>query len=276
MRFSKMHGLGNDFMIVDGITQNIAFTRKTICRLSDRRYGVGFDQLLLVELSERFGIDFNYRIFNANGQEVNQCGNGVRCLGSFVKIKKLTYKNIVYVSTRTRCMMLSFIRDDYIKVNMGEPDFCPARVPFKACKIENSYVLYVAGQAMLCGVVSIGNPHCIILVDNADIVNVTAIGALLSQNPRFPEETNVGFMQIVNYNHIRLRVYERGVGETQSCGSGACAAVAVGIQRGLLSEQVNVDLLGGALLINWKGVGHALYMTGSATHVYDGDISLNF
>ncbi|MBG6249196.1 MULTISPECIES: diaminopimelate epimerase [Symbiopectobacterium] len=276
MQFAKMHGLGNDFMVVDAVTQNVYFSPELIRRLSDRQRGVGFDQLLVVEPPYDPELDFHYRIFNADGSEVAQCGNGARCFARFVRIKGLTNKRDIAVSTHTGRMVLSVTDDELVRVNMGEPDFEPQRVPFRAAKAEKTYILRASYNTVLCGVVSMGNPHCVIQVDDVDTANVETLGPVLESHERFPERVNVGFMQIVDSSHIRLRVYERGAGEgeTQACGSGACAAVAVGIQQGLLADEVRVSLPGGDLDIHWKGVWHPLYMTGPATHVYDGFIHL--
>ncbi|MCW2479072.1 diaminopimelate epimerase [Candidatus Symbiopectobacterium sp. NZEC135] len=274
MQFAKMHGLGNDFMVVDAVTQNVYFSPELIRRLADRHRGVGFDQLLVVEPPYDPELDFHYRIFNADGSEVAQCGNGARCFARFVRIKGLTNKRDIAVSTHTGRMVLSVTDDELVRVNMGEPDFEPQRVPFRAAKAEKTYILRANDHTVLCGVVSMGNPHCVIQVDDVDTANVETLGPVLESHERFPERVNVGFMQIVDRSHIRLRVYERGAGETQACGSGACAAVAVGIQQGLLADEVRVSLPGGDLDIHWKGVGHPLYMTGPATHVYDGFIHL--
>ncbi|MGX8940835.1 diaminopimelate epimerase [Symbiopectobacterium sp. Eva_TO] len=274
MQFAKMHGLGNDFMVVDAVTQNVYFSPELIRRLSDRHRGVGFDQLLVVEPPYDPELDFHYRIFNADGSEVAQCGNGARCFARFVRIKGLTNKRDIAVSTHTGRMVLSVTDDELVRVNMGEPDFEPQRVPFRAAKAEKTYILRANDNTVLCGVVSMGNPHCVIQVDDVDTANVETLGPVLESHERFPERVNVGFMQIIDRSHIRLRVYERGAGETQACGSGACAAVAVCIQQGLLADEVRVSLPGGDLDIHWKGVGHPLYMTGPATHVYDGFIHL--
>ena len=274
MQFSKMHGLGNDFVVVDGITQNVFFTSETIQRLADRHRGIGFDQLLLVEPPYDPELDFHYRIFNADGSEVSQCGNGARCFARFVTLKGLTNKKDIAVSTQKGNMVLTVKDDNQIRVNMGEPIWEPAKIPFTANKFEKNYILRTDIQTVLCGAVSMGNPHCVVQVDDIQTANVEQLGPLLESHERFPERVNAGFMQIINKEHIKLRVYERGAGETQACGSGACAAVAVGIMQGLLSNRVQVDLLGGSLIIEWNGVGHPLYMTGEATHVYDGFITL--
>ncbi|OBU11915.1 diaminopimelate epimerase [Morganella psychrotolerans] len=274
MQFTKMHGLGNDFMVVDAITQNIYFSPELICRLADRHTGVGFDQLLVVEAPYDPELDFHYRIFNADGSEVAQCGNGARCFARFVRLKGLTNKRDIRVSTQSGRMVLSLTDDDNVRVNMGVPEFDPAQVPFRAVKEEKTYIIRAAERTILCGVVSMGNPHCVIRVENTEVAEVDVIGPVLESHERFPERVNIGFMQILAPDHLRLRVYERGVGETQACGSGACAAVAVGIRQGLLADNVRVDLPGGRLFISWEGEGKPLFMTGPATHVFDGVIHL--
>ncbi|AKL41453.1 MULTISPECIES: diaminopimelate epimerase [Serratia] len=274
MQFSKMHGLGNDFMVVDAVTQNVYFSPELIRRLADRHLGVGFDQMLVVEPPYDPELDFHYRIFNADGSEVAQCGNGARCFARFVRLKGLTNKRDIRVSTQTGRMVLSVTDDDLVCVNMGEPNFDPQAVPFRAAKAEKTYIMRVAEQTVLCGVVSMGNPHCVLQVDDVKTAKVELLGPVLEGHERFPERANIGFMQVVSRDHIKLRVYERGAGETQACGSGACAAVAVGIQQELLSEEVHVELPGGSLHIRWKGPGNPLFMTGPATHVYDGFIHL--
>ncbi|VTT27769.1 diaminopimelate epimerase [Klebsiella pneumoniae] len=274
MQFSKMHGLGNDFMVVDAVTQNVYFSPELIRRLADRHLGIGFDQLLIVEPPYDPDLDFHYRIFNADGSEVAQCGNGARCFARFVRLKGLTNKSDIRVSTQNGRMVLSVNQDELVCVNMGEPNFEPQQVPFRANKAESIYLMRAAEQTIMCGVVSMGNPHCVLQVESIQTATVEVLGPVLESHERFPERVNVGFMEVVSREHIRLRVYERGAGETQACGSGACAAVAVGIQQALLSEKVRVDLPGGTLHIAWKGPGHPLYMTGPATHVYDGFIHL--
>ncbi|MGV3345477.1 diaminopimelate epimerase [Enterobacteriaceae bacterium LUAb1] len=274
MQFSKMHGLGNDFMVVDAVTQNVYFSPELIRRLSNRHLGIGFDQLLIVEPPYDPDLDFHYRIFNADGSEVAQCGNGARCFAHFVRLRGLTNRTDIRVSTQAGRMTLSVTADDQICVDMGEPDFEPSKVPFRANKAENIYLLRVHEQTLMFGVVSMGNPHCIIQVDSVKNAQVELFGPAIACHERFPERVNVSFMEVINRDHIRLRVYERGAGETQACGSGACAAVASGIQQGLLAENVCVDLPGGTLHIAWKGPGHSLFMTGPATHVYDGIVHL--
>lgn len=274
MQFSKMHGLGNDFMVVDAVTQSLYFSPELIRRLADRHLGIGFDQLLVVEPPYDPELDFHYRIFNADGSEVAQCGNGARCFARFVRLKGLTNKSEIRVSTHSGQMNLSITDEGQIRVNMGEPEFQPQKIPFRAQKAEKLYLMRVAENTVMCGVVSMGNPHCVIQVADVKSAAVETLGPLLENHERFPQRVNVGFMEKIDHEHIHLRVYERGVGETQACGSGACAAVAVGIQLGELAETVRVHLTGGTLQIHWKGVGHPLYMTGPATHVYDGLIYL--
>lgn len=274
MNFSKMHGLGNDFVVIDNITQNVHLSPETIKRLSNRYTGIGFDQLLLVEPPYSPDTDFHYRIFNADGSEVEQCGNGARCFARFVRLKGLTKKRILKVSTQKGIIVLTVNADETVRVNMGIPSFEPNQIPFKAVKAEKTYIMRVKEQTILCGVASMGNPHCVIQVDDVKTAQVMTLGPILESHERFPEKANIGFMQLIDRNNIHLRVFERGVGETMACGTGACAAVAVGINQGILDECVKVNLPGGVLLIEWKGEGSDLFMTGSATHVFDGFISL--
>jgi diaminopimelate epimerase len=271
--FSKMHGLGNDFMVVDCVTQNIFFSPDLIRRLANRHTGVGFDQLLVVEAPYDPESDFHYRIFNADGSEVEQCGNGARCFARFVRMKGLTNKYTINVSTKKGKMVLKVENDDQITVNMGEPEFEPSKIPFKAKQVEKTYILRSGDSTLFCGAVSMGNPHVVTVVDDVKTADVDSLGPQLESHERFPERANAGFMQVINRNEVNLRVYERGAGETQACGSGACGAVAVGIVQGLLDENVTVNLPGGSLKIFWKGPGKPLYMTGPATHVFDGQLS---
>ncbi|QSX36930.1 diaminopimelate epimerase [Shewanella sedimentimangrovi] len=274
IHFTKMHGLGNDFMVVDGVTQNVYFSPEQIRRLADRNFGIGFDQLLLVEPPYDPDLDFHYRIFNADGSEVEQCGNGARCFARFVRNKGLTNKHKIRVSTSSGKMTLRLERDGQVTVNMGVPVLDPAQIPFKAKKAEKTYLIPTPTQTFLCGVVSMGNPHCVLQVDDVDTAPVGEVGSLLTRHERFPKGVNVGFMQVLSTEHIRLRVYERGAAETLACGSGACAAVVVGQLQEKLGTQVRVDLPGGTLTINWEGEGKPLWMTGPAQHVYDGQIPL--
>ncbi|MCZ2366763.1 diaminopimelate epimerase [Vibrio diabolicus] len=271
--FSKMHGLGNDFMVVDCITQNVFFSQDLIRRLADRHTGVGFDQLLVVEAPYDPETDFHYRIFNADGSEVEQCGNGARCFARFVRLKGLTNKYSISVSTKKGKMILNIEDDGEVTVNMGVPEFEPNKIPFKAKQKEKTYIMRAGEKTLFCGAVSMGNPHVVTVVDDVDTADVDTLGPLLESHERFPERVNAGFMQVVSCDHIRLRVYERGAGETQACGSGACAAVAIGILQGLLDENVKVSLPGGELRIAWQGPGKPLFMTGPTTHVFDGQLS---
>ena len=274
IQFSKMHGLGNDFMVVDGITQKIFFSPEMIRRLADRHFGIGFDQLLLVEPPYDPEQDFHYRIFNADGSEVQQCGNGARCFARFVRLKGLTNKDRIAVSTMSGRIVLQLEQDNQVTVNMGVPEFEPAKVPFRAQKAEKTYLLRVAEQTVMCGVVSMGNPHCVLEVEDVKTAPVETLGAELESFDRFPERVNVGFMELVSANEIRLRVFERGAGETMACGTGACAAAVVGIAQGKLRDRVKVHLPGGTLQIAWKGPGNPVFMTGPAEHVFDGEIEL--
>ncbi|MDP5255712.1 MULTISPECIES: diaminopimelate epimerase [unclassified Vibrio] len=271
--FSKMHGLGNDFMVVDCVTQNVFFSQDLIRRLADRHTGIGFDQLLVVEAPYDPETDFHYRIFNADGSEVEQCGNGARCFARFVRMKGLTNKYSINVSTKKGKMVLNIEDNDLVRVNMGVPEFLPNKIPFKAKQQEKTYILRVDEHTLFCGAVSMGNPHVVTVVEDIDQADVEHLGPLLESHERFPERVNAGFMQVVSRQSIRLRVYERGAGETQACGSGACGAVAVGIVQGLLDHSVSVSLPGGELKIQWQGPGKPLYMTGPATHIYDGQVS---
>lgn len=272
--FSKMHGLGNDFMVVDCITQNIFFSPDLIRRLADRHRGIGFDQLLVVEPPYDPESDFHYRIFNADGSEVEQCGNGARCFARFVRMKGLTNKYSIAVSTKNGKMVLKIEDNDDITVNMGVPEFEPHKIPFRAKQTEKTYIMRANDQTLFCGAVSMGNPHCVTVVDDVENADIDTLGPLIESHERFPERVNAGFMQLLSRQAVKLRVYERGAGETQACGSGACGAVAVGINQGILDNEVTVSLPGGDLLIRWAGPGKPLYMTGPASHVFDGQLTI--
>jgi diaminopimelate epimerase len=274
IQFSKMHGLGNDFIVIDNVTQNVFFSKEKIQKLADRNFGIGFDQMLLVEPPYDPDQDFHYRIFNADGTEVSQCGNGARCFARFVKMKGLTNRNKIVVSTKAGRMVLYLEKDGQVTVNMGKPQFDPVHIPLKANKEENIYIVRAQDKTFFCGAVSMGNPHCVLLVDDVDTADVETVGPLLEKHERFPEGVNVGFMQVINQNHIKLRVFERGTGETLACGSGACAAVAVGQIQGKLANEVLVDLPGGSLKIRWQGRDTVLKMTGPAEHIFDGYINI--
>lgn len=274
VNFSKMHGLGNDFLVLDNVTQNVYLSNEQIAKLADRNFGVGFDQLLVVEPPYDPDLDFHYRIFNADGSEVNQCGNGARCFARFVRMKGLCNKNKIRVSTASGKMTLFVERDGNISVTMPVPQFEPTKIPFIAQKAEGTYILRSESDTVLCGAVSLGNPHCVVTVDDVLTAEVVRLGKELSSHERFPEQVNVGFMEVISTNQIKLRVYERGAAETLACGSGACAAVVIGQMQNKLGRQVTVELPGGKLRIYWKGPGHPVKMSGPATHVYDGQISI--
>ncbi|WP_211829758.1 diaminopimelate epimerase [Kistimonas asteriae] len=270
LRFTKMHGLGNDFMVVDMVTQSVRLSPEQIRDLADRRFGIGFDQLLLVEPPGRPEMDFRYRIFNADGSEVEQCGNGARCFARFVRDKKLTVKELIRVETARGDIELRVEKNGDITVNMGEPILDPWDIPFKTDRQSITYNLEVDGRELEIAAVSMGNPHAVLQVEDVDSAPVERLGPVIQRHIRFPERCNAGFMKIVNPSEIRLRVYERGVGETLACGTGACAAVVAGRLRGMLEETVTVTLPGGSLSITWKGEGYPVMMTGPATRVYEG------
>lgn len=269
-----MHGLGNDFFVLDNVTQNIYLSNEQIKKLADRNFGVGFDQLLVVEPPYDPDLDFHYRIYNADGSEVGQCGNGARCFARFVKMKGLTNKNKVKVSTASGKMTLYIERDGQVTVTMPVPKLDPAKIPFTAQKVEGTYILRADEHTVLCGVVSMGNPHCVLTVDSVLDAPVNTLGKQLSVHERFPENANIGFMEIVSPKYVKLRVYERGAAETLACGSGACGAVVVGIIQNKLANNVTVELPGGKLKIYWKGPGHPVKMTGPAEHIFDGQLQL--
>jgi diaminopimelate epimerase len=274
INFSKMHGLGNDFIVIDNVTQNVFLSNEQIKHLADRNFGIGFDQVLIVEPPYDPDLDFHYRIFNADGSEVGQCGNGARCFAKFVRLKGLTNKHKIKVSTQSGKMTLFIERDGNVSVNMPVPQFEPAKIPFTAQKAEGTYILRSDDETVLCGVVSMGNPHCVLTVDNVKEAPVALLGKALSLHERFPQQANISFMEVVSAEYIKLRVYERGAAETLACGSGACAAVVVGQMQKKLNRQVLVDLPGGQLKIFWKGPGNSVKMTGPAVHVFDGQINL--
>ncbi len=273
LRFTKMQGLGNDFMVVDAIHQTINLKPADIAALSRRDTGVGFDQCLLIETSQVPGVDFFYRIFNANGQEVGQCGNGARCLARFAQHYGLTHKQSITVATHTTRMELHINPDNTVTVDMGQPQLEPACIPLQALVQAPLYTIPMSDKTT-CDVhaVSVGNPHAVMLVSDLTQAPVRDIGRQISEHPLFPEQTNVGFMQIVSPKHISLRVYERGCGETQACGSGAVAAVAIGRLYHHLNEEVTVSLPGGELLVSWPNMTGSIFLTGPAAFVYEGNI----
>ncbi|MFP5506566.1 MAG: diaminopimelate epimerase [Gammaproteobacteria bacterium] len=274
LKFTKMHGLGNDFVVIDGVRQPVALTPEQVRFLADRRRGVGCDQVLIVEPPQSAGVDFRYRIFNADGGEVGQCGNGARCFARFVVDAGLSDKTRIPVETASGRMELVLLDDGQVTVNMGVPRLEPAEIPFQAPARAEHYALDVDGRQVDIGAVSLGNPHAVLRVPDVSGAPVAELGPRIEHHPRFPERVNVGFMQVVARDHIRLRVFERGAGETDACGSGACAAAAVGQLQGLLDNVVRVSLPGGDLVISWAGAGHPLYMTGPATRVFEGQIEL--
>lgn len=274
INFTKMQGIGNDFVVIDAINQKIALSREQIRHIAHRHYGVGCDQLLLVESSRRADAEFRYRIFNADGGEVEQCGNGARCFARFVVDKRLTAKSDIQVETAGGPIALSIQTDGQVTVNMGAPRFDPVVIPFGADSEAVTYHLAVGDQTLEVAAVSMGNPHCVTLVDDLDAYPVERLGPLIERHARFPKGVNAGFMQLVDRHHARLRVFERGVGETRACGTGACAAAVAGIRMGHLASPVRIELPGGNLQIEWAGPGQPVMMTGPATRVFEGQIRL--
>ncbi len=274
LQFTKMHGLGNDFVVIDAINQSVDMTPELSRRLADRRFGIGCDQLLLVEPARLAGTDFHYRIFNADGSEVEQCGNGARCFARFVREHGLTHQDEIPVGTAAGAIRLHIQADGQVSVDMGSPRLEPAEIPFLADARAASYQLALDGDALSIGAVSMGNPHAVLRVDDVDQAPVARLGPRIEQDQHFPNRVNVGFMQIVDRGHIRLRVWERGAGETLACGTGACAAAVVGRIQGDLDERVRVTLPGGDLVIHWPGAGASVTMTGPASRVFDGAIEL--
>lgn len=274
LRFSKMHGLGNDFVVIDAIRQQVDLTPARVRFLADRHFGVGCDQLLLVERAQQPGVDFRYRIFNADGGEVEQCGNGARCFVRFVLDQGLTDKRQIRVETMSGVITLTAEDDGEVTVNMGVPVFDPARIPFDSASDAFVQPLDVAGTAVPITAVSMGNPHAVQVVADVDAAPVAQQGPLIESHTRFPARVNAGFVQVVDVHHIRLRVHERGAGETLACGTGACAAVVAGVVRNLLDSPVRVTTRGGELNIRWAGEGEPVYMTGPAVTVFEADIHL--
>ena len=274
MNFTKMHGLGNDFVVIDAINQAISLNEQQIRKLADRNFGIGFDQLLMVDKPMTSNADFKYRIFNADGSEVAQCGNGARCFARFVRDKGLTDKDEVVVDTDAGQLVLRFDAEGLITVNMGVPRHAPQQIPLLADAEAVSYVAPLSSGEIRFSAVSMGNPHAVILVDDVNNAPVAVVGAEMESHSLFPQRANIGFMQIINRQQVKLRVYERGAAETLACGSGACAAVVAGIELGLLDQTVQVSLPGGDLKINWQGRGQPVLMTGPAVSVYEGQINL--
>ncbi|MFN4148398.1 MAG: diaminopimelate epimerase [Rhodocyclaceae bacterium] len=274
IRFTKMHGLGNDFVVLDAIRQHFVPTPAQARWLADRHFGIGCDQILVVEPPQTENADFRYRIFNADGNEVEQCGNGARCFVRFVHEQGLTDKREIRVETLAGIITPRLEDDGEVTVEMGVPRWQPAEIPFLSDSDELVQTLEFAGRSAQITAVSMGNPHAVQVVDDVDTAPVARDGPLIEAHPRFPKRVNAGFMEVVDRHHIRLRVYERGAGETLACGTGACAAVVVGIRRGLLDSPVRVRTRGGELTIAWGGMGQPVWMTGPAVTVFTGELEL--
>jgi len=274
LKFTKMHGAGNDFVMLDGIRQRIRLTPEQLRLMADRHFGIGCDQILLVETAQHPEADFRYRIFNADGGEVEQCGNGARCFVRFVHDQGLTSKREIVVETQCGLISPRLEEDGRVTVNMGAPVFEAARIPFTTSIDAITQPLDVGDDVVQITAVSMGNPHAVQLVEDVERAPVAIQGALIENHPRFPKRVNAGFMQVVDRSHIKLRVHERGSGETLSCGTGACAAVAAGIRRGLLDDRVHVATKGGMLSIAWAGGDEPVWLTGPAITVFQGEINI--
>lgn len=274
LRFTKMQGLGNDFVVLDATRHPIALTSEQIRRIADRHFGIGCDQLLLVEQPTVADADFRYRIFNADGGEVEQCGNGARCFVRFVREHGLTDKDEIRVETARGIILPRQESNGLVTVDMGPPRFAPADIPFLAESAEQTYILEVGDDKVAVSALSMGNPHAVQIVDEIDTAPVATQGPLIEHHPRFPQRVNAGFMQVIDPHHIRLRVYERGAGETLACGTGACAAAVSGIRLGLLTSPVTVEMRGGELAIAWAGENSPVLMTGPAVTVFEGELTL--
>jgi diaminopimelate epimerase len=274
LNFTKMQGAGNDFVVIDSFTKPIQLSTAQIKHIANRYFGVGCDQLLMVEKTDTPNIDFRYRIFNADGGEVEQCGNGARCFVRFVVEKRLTQKREISVETASGIIMLKLQDNGEVTVNMGLPNFDPKALPFLADKQQRQYSLALENKSLQISAVSMGNPHAVVLVDNIDTANVSDLGPQIEAHTKFPQHVNVGFMQVINPHEINLRVFERGSGETLACGTGACAAVVSGIQLNLLQSPVLVNTRGGQLNIEWAGEKSPVMMTGPAQIVFEGTIEI--
>ena len=273
LKFTKMHGLGNDFVVIDGVNQSLSLSSTQLHHLADRHFGIGCDQILLIEPAEG-EVDFRYRIFNADGGEVEQCGNGARCFGRYVYDRGMTTKKEIRVETLGGLIIPRLEANGDVTVNMGIPKFEPQEIPFIAEKRARIYSLDIDNRQVKIGAVSMGNPHAVQQVLDVNHAPVLTEGPLIEGHPRFPQRVNVGYMEVMDRGHIRLRVYERGVGETLACGTGACAAVVTGIEQGLLEPTVKVSFLGGDVVIHWEGGDEPVWMTGPAVAVFDGEIDL--
>lgn len=281
LKFTKMHGAGNDFVVIDAINQQVELTADRCRRLADRRFGIGADQILVVETPQSADVDFRYRIYNSDGGEVEQCGNGARAFVRFVTDKRLTGKHAIRVETLSGIIQPKLESNGGITVDMGAPIFEPERIPFDCTGLEsrrqgddNLWPLTINGNTVWISVVSMGNPHAVQIVADTDHAPVASDGPLIEHHARFPKRVNVGFMQVINRNQVRLRVFERGAGETLACGTGACAAVVAGIRRGLLASPVKVETRGGELSIVWHGKDSSVMLTGPAVAVFEGEIEI--
>lgn len=274
LAFTKMHGLGNDFVVLESLTRPLSLSVEQIRLLADRHFGVGCDQVLLVAPPRVPDTDFRYRIFNADGGEVEQCGNGARCFARFVRERGFTDKDRIRVETAAGVIELHIEADARVTVDMGRPRFAPAALPFIAASRQDRYELQVNGEPYEIGAVSMGNPHAVLLVADVEQAPVATLGPLIEHHERFPLRVNAGFLQVLERGRIRLRVHERGAGETLACGTGACAAVVVGRIWGLLDEEVDVALPGGHLRVRWDGEDGPVWMTGPAVNVFEGQIDL--
>jgi diaminopimelate epimerase len=275
LRFTKMQGLGNDFVVLDGVRERVALAPAEIRRIADRHFGVGCDQVLLVEKATRPDVDFRYRIFNADGGEVEQCGNGARCFVHFVREQGLTTKRAIRVETLGGVIEPTLEADGHVTVDMGPPRFAPADIPFVSASDAVVQPLDVRGRTVTITAISMGNPHAVQVVADVDVAPVRSEGPQIERHERFPQGVNAGYMQVIDRANIRLRVWERGAGETLACGTGACAAVVTGIRRGLLASPVNVATRGGVLRIAWAGAGAPVMMTGPAATVFEGEWSVS-
>lgn len=272
LKFSKMHGLGNDFVVIDAINQPFELDSAKIKRLADRNLGIGFDQMLVVEKAQSDQADFKYRIFNADGGEVSQCGNGARCFARFVREQKLSESDLISVETNAGLLHLEIMDASRVRVNIGIPTFDPKQIPLSTSQRSKQYKLKVNNQTIQFSALAIGNPHMVVVVDDVTKCDLEVLGPLLESHVFFPERVNVGFMQLVDRQNFMLRVFERGVGETKACGSGACAAMAAGVQLGILESQTTAQLTGGKLQLEWQGEGNPVMMTGETAMVFQGEI----
>ena len=274
LAFSKMQGAGNDFVVIDGVTQAVDLSTAQLKRIADRRRGIGCDQILLLTPPDDPDADFRYTIYNSDGSRAGQCGNGARCVGRFLREKRLTRQRELRLLTDGETLALSLSEDGRVFAGLPAPRFDPAVIPFSAPELASQYPLEVQGQNLSIGALSMGNPHAILMIDDCDAAPVDTLGPLIESHDRFPDRVNVGFMQIVSRTALKLRVYERGAGETEACGSGACAAVVYGIGLGLLDAAVTVQLPGGKLSISWNGADTLVWLGGPTASVFDGTISL--